>query len=135
MTIHLVGNHIYYKIITDKNKQYIEVYDYKNKTAFMMLDGEITESQNKLPVITLRDYEIIPWPFKDYIPKKELHVHRFLSEVLFMDLTSKEIPKSCSNCKHHTWDWDIHDGHYRDEYSVCLKNNDLNGPCEDYEEM
>lgn len=52
------------------------------------------------------------------------------------DLAHKRVEKSCSNCTHHTWDWDIDDGHYGDEYEVCLKNQDpQSGPCEHYEEM
>lgn len=134
MTVYLT-RHSGYKIINHKNRQYIEVYDYKTKTAFKLLDGEICEEQNKLPLIILKEYEIIPWPFKDCGPKKPTYSHRVASEALFMDLKHEKVEKDCGNCTHHTWDWDIDDGHYGDEFEVCLKNNDLKGPCKDYEEM
>jgi len=131
MTVYLTGPHIEYKIINNKYRQYIEIYDYKNKIAFKLLDGEICEEQNKLPLIILKEYEIIPWPFKDYEPKRDLHMHMFTSETLSLKPKPKKVEKSCSNCEHHTYDW-FDDG---DEFEVCLKNNDLKGPCEDYEEL
>ena len=67
--------------------------------------------------------------------EKRVFLSKYINESFSSNILHKEIEKSCSNCKNHTWDWDIDDGHYGDEYEVCLKNNDLDGPCEDYEEM
>lgn len=66
---------------------------------------------------------------------KKAFIHRYTSDVIYMDIQDKPIKPSCSNCKHHTWDWYTNDEDYGDEFEVCLKNNDLNGPCKDYEEM
>ena len=62
---------------------------------------------------------------------KKAFLHRYTSDVIYRDVPAKPIKPSCSNCTHHTYDW-FDDG---DEFEVCQKNNDLNGPCKDYEEM
>ena len=54
--------------------------------------------------------------------KKELKVYRKVA--------------SCSDCKYHNYDWDIHDGYGGEEYEVCDKGNDVTyGICEEWEEL
>ena len=80
-------------------------------------------------IVVENNYEVIK------MSEKRVFLYKYINESFSSNIPHKEIEKSCSNCKNHTWDWDIDDGHYGDEYEVCLKNNDLDGPCEDYEEM
>ncbi|MBR0059338.1 MAG: hypothetical protein IJP99_08425 [Methanobrevibacter sp.] len=135
MTLTLTGPGIAYThTYTHKNNNVvITVYNHRTKTAYRLLDGYIQEDINT-PFLTavLHKYEIVPY---EELPNQLDLVKQYARELLYALTQKKEIKPSCDNCKHHNYDYDIDDGYYGEEYEICEKGNDLEGPCNDWEKL
>ena len=71
MTLTLTGRNINYKHYQKENGEWVlKVYDYLNKVAFKVVEGNIYEALGEPLKITLNKYEIIPWN-TETIPEQE----------------------------------------------------------------
>ena len=137
MTLTLTGRNIDYRQYKNNNGELvIEVYDYLNKAAFKAIEASIHDALNEPLKVTLYRYEVIPWNTKEIPEQKNPYIPKYSyinpKTSLF---AGHKIKNGCHNCTHHNYDWYSDDGYGGDEFEICEKGNDLEGPCKDWEEL
>lgn len=136
MTLTLTGRNIDYRQYkNNKGEWIIEAYDYLNKAAFKAIEASISETLGEPIQIKLYKYETIPWNTKEIPEQKKVNIADVRLLCPNFQPTNRKIKNGCHNCTHHNYDWYSDDGYGGEEFEICEKGNDLEGPCDDWEEL